>query len=296
MVPANATEADVGFILRHSKVRTVVVSDAAQLRKVTASLESLPDLQHIVSMDPLGETDGNAVPLEQLIQRGARVPTDQLKERSWRVRIDDLATVMYTSGTTGMPKGIQFSQRNLVFKRFARALAIPEIGDTDVFCVSCRCSTPSGDSSRCSAASSGARPTASSKIRRSRRWCGHAPLPAHCLHQRAEEVDAVARDRSHARPTRLTASDDELLAATRGTTGGRLRWGLSAAGYLDPDIFRFFQRQGVELMSGFGMTEATGGITMTPPGGYRDDSLGLPLPGIEVKLADDGEMWSAART
>jgi long-chain acyl-CoA synthetase len=43
MVPANATEADVGFILRHSKVRTVVVSGAAQLRKVTANLESLPD-------------------------------------------------------------------------------------------------------------------------------------------------------------------------------------------------------------------------------------------------------------
>ncbi|MBD3334060.1 MAG: GNAT family N-acetyltransferase, partial [Candidatus Eisenbacteria bacterium] len=73
-------------------------------------------------------------------------------------------------------------------------------------------------------------------------------------------------------------------------TGGRLRWGLSAAGYLDPDVFRFFQSHGVDLVSGFGMTEATGGITMTPPGRYRTWSVGLPLPGIEVKLAEDGEL------
>ncbi|HEY6435861.1 MAG TPA: AMP-binding protein, partial [Ignavibacteriaceae bacterium] len=73
-------------------------------------------------------------------------------------------------------------------------------------------------------------------------------------------------------------------------TGGELKWGLSAAGYLPPDIFMFFQKYGVELMSGFGMTEATGGITMTPWKQYKPNSLGKPLPGIEIKLGDDGEI------
>ena len=59
-----------------------------------------------------------------------------------------------------------------------------------------------------------------------------------------------------------------------------------AAGHLEPKVFRFFQRHGVALNSGFGMTEATGGITMTVPGNYRDGSLGAPLPGIETKLAE----------
>ncbi|HDZ58882.1 MAG TPA: hypothetical protein ENH47_02290, partial [Ignavibacteriales bacterium] len=83
---------------------------------------------------------------------------------------------------------------------------------------------------------------------------------------------------------------DKISDAVKATTGGMLKWGLSAAGYLSPDIFRFFQTYGIELMSGFGMTEATGGITMTPPGKYKENSLGKALPGIKVKLADDGEI------
>ncbi len=73
-------------------------------------------------------------------------------------------------------------------------------------------------------------------------------------------------------------------------TGGKLKWGLSAAGYLSPDVFQFFQKFNVQLMSGFGMTEATGGITMTPPSTYIPNSLGKALPGIELKIAEDGEL------
>ncbi len=87
-----------------------------------------------------------------------------------------------------------------------------------------------------------------------------------------------------------SASDDELIEATAEVTGGRLRLGLSAAGHLDADVFRFFQQQRVELHSGFGMTEATGGILMTPRGAYKEDSLGVPLPGVEARLAADGEL------
>ena len=73
-------------------------------------------------------------------------------------------------------------------------------------------------------------------------------------------------------------------------TGGKLKWGLSAAGYLDPDIFSFFQDYDINLLSGYGMTEATGGITMTPPNEYIPDSVGKALPGIDLKLNTDGEL------
>ena len=69
-----------------------------------------------------------------------------------------------------------------------------------------------------------------------------------------------------------------------------MKWGLSAAGYLDSDIFSFFHDQGIKLLSGYGMTEATGGITMTPPHDYQPNSVGKALPGIELKLEKDGEL------
>ena len=58
---------------------------------------------------------------------------------------------------------------------------------------------------------------------------------------------------------------------------------MSAAGYLDPDIFVFFQDNGINMLSGYGMTESTCGITMTPPNDYKPDSVGTALPGIKLE-------------
>ena len=197
---------------------------------------------------------------------------------------------MYTSGTTGKPKGIRFSQRNLVSKRFARALALPEIGDHDVFLAYL--------------------PLYHTFGRYLELW-GSIFWGAAYVFLPDPSIENLRENLRRIRPTVFISvpkkwmelweeigrrvdveldPDEKLLAATREVVGDRLRWGISAAGYLAPEIFRFFARQGVELLSGFGMTEATGGITMTPPGGYRDESLGTPLPGIDVDLAHDGEM------
>jgi len=89
----------------------------------------------------------------------------------------------------------------------------------------------------------------------------------------------------------LNSSDlNEIEALITEITGGNLRLGLSAAGYLDPDIFKFFHKNKIQLLSGYGMTEATGGITMTPSDNYVKDSVGIPLPGIQLKLGDDNEL------
>ena len=82
----------------------------------------------------------------------------------------------------------------------------------------------------------------------------------------------------------------EINKIVKSITGGKLKWGLSAAGYLESDIFTFFNQNNINLLSGYGMTEATGGITMTPPNNYIRDSVGKALPGIKLKLAEDNEL------
>lgn len=290
MVPAPSSEADVAYILRHCRAGTVVVSSAAQLAKVLACRDVLPSRPRLVTLDPEAAGTAGAIPFEAVLEAASSVPPAAVEARRHAVRIDDLATVMYTSGTTGVPKGITFSHRNIVFKRFARALALPEVGEDDVFVAYLPLFHTFG---------------------RFLELAGSIFWGATYCFAENPSIDALARHMREERPTAFisipmrwmqlldlirqeadpeTAPAAEIAATVARVTGGRLRWGLSAAGYLDPEVFRFFQRHGVELASGFGMTEATGGITMTPPGQYREDSLGVPLPGIDVRLARDGEM------
>ena len=203
--------------------------------------------------------------------------------------LDDVCTVMFTSGSTGHAKGVAFTMFNLVSKRFARAAALPRVGSDEVLL----CYLPLFHTFgrylemlgmlfwRGTYVFAG-NPSAATLLAglRQVRPTGLIGIPLRWAQIRERTLEAMQP--AHAQ--------EERIAAFRAVVGDRLRWGLSAAGYLDPKVFQHFQRHGVELCSGFGMTEATGGITMTPPGDYLPESVGLPLPGIQVRFTAVGEM------
>jgi long-chain acyl-CoA synthetase len=287
-LPANALAEQVVFMLKHSGARVLLASDEEQVAKVLPSLAALPELKDVVVFSKATAERHGLLSLEQMVSQGAEFDDADRAERAAKVKATDVATVMYTSGTTGKPKGIVFTHENIVSKRFCRAFALPHVNEGDVFL----CYLP--------------------LYHTFGRWLeltGTLFWGATYVFARSTAQATLLEDFKRVKPTVFisvpkkwmelheaavweAASDDtdDLVAHLRVITGGRLRYGLSAAGYLDPTVFKAFHGAGTELCSGYGMTEATGGITMTPPGEYVDDSIGKPLPGIECRRGEDGEL------
>ncbi len=278
----------LAFALERMRVNLVVVGSEearAQLERVRPRVPPF----RLLPLDPGTPRRRGDEP--SLAEQAAELSPAELRRALERHRPPgrfEAATVMFTSGSTGEPKGVAHTGHGLVAKRFARAAALPAVGHderlvaylplfhtfgryfelmgmlfwggTYVF---------AGNPSFETLARALPRAEPSGLIGIPKRW---EQLRDRCL----ARMDAVP--------------PDQHVHAFRQVVGSRLRWGLSAAGFLDPGVFRFFQRHGVELCSGFGMTEGTGGITMTPPGEYEDGSVGLPLPAIDVRLAENGEL------
>jgi len=287
-LPANAVAEQIVYMLKHSRARVLLCSDEEQAAKVLPSLAGLPDLREVVVFSRSCAERNGLLSLDQMVGQGAGFDETARAARAARVKATDMATAMYTSGTTGKPKAIIFTHENIVSKRLCRGFALPEVGEGDVFL----CYLPLYHTFGRYLELTGtlwwgatyvfARSTAQASLLedfRSVKPSIFISVPKKWMELQEAAVWEAASD-----------DVDETAAHLRVITGTRLRYGLSAAGYLDPAVFKNFHRAGVELCSGYGMTEATGGITMTPPGGYVDGSIGTPLPGVECRRADDGEL------
>jgi len=280
-IPANAADRDIEFILKHSGITHLFIGGKKQSHWKTILNSRLEGVKII---------EFESESWELFISKSIKVDPLKVLRRINKVRLTKIATIMYTSGTTGEPKGITFTQYNMIVKRFARALSLPEIGHHDSFLsylplyhtfgryLELQGSIFWGGSYTFAQDSSfdtlrknfiAVKPTIFISV--PRRWM-----------QLYETIQSILSS---------YPNNEKLVnKALKKVTGGNLKWGLSAAGYLDPDIFQFFQINNVHLLSGYGMTEATGGISLTPPDEYVVDSVGKALPGIDLHISEDGEL------
>ncbi len=273
-------ELKIDFLITDSKERLRTAKQAAK--------KSGRNVKFIVTNRNISG-DKNILNLKEESKKLSRKSISEILKSRKRKSIKQVATTMFTSGSTGKPKGVSFSIYNIVSKRFARGSAVPKVGNSEVLL----CFLPlfhtfgrflemtgsiywsatyifAGNTSSATLLKLFPKVNPSVFISVPIRW---VQLYEKCMKE-IKDID----------------SPEEINKTVRKIIGKKLKWGLSAAGYLDPKIFRFFERQGVDLCSGFGMTEATGGITMTLPGEYIEDSTGIALPGVKTFLKETGEL------
>lgn len=289
MIPANAVEQHLQYILEETEAGIVIVSGEIQLAKVKSVKNSLTKLKSAVIAEGASSEEW-VVSLTDITSELSEDDYGEIEKIRQAHSIDDPATIMFTSGTTGEPKGIVFSYMNIVYKRYCRAMALPELGEDDrylaylpLFHTFGRWLELMGAVFWAAEYSFMENPSLNTMLFNMKliQPTVFISIPKKWIQLYEQIISGVDPE---------IAPVDEIRREVAKATGGSLMHGLSAAGFLPPDVFRFFQKYGVELMSGFGMTEATGGITMTPPGEYEENSLGKALPGIELKLAGDGEL------
>ncbi len=289
MIPANSVQQNIVYILNKTKAEYIFVTGEKQLTKLQSIKSQLLYLKKAVIIKE-SSSESWVLNFNEFLSLKSKYKDGSIEKIEKNVTPKSLATIMYTSGTTGEPKGIMFTNMNIIYKRFCRALALPEIGEHDRFLAYLPLFHTFG---------------------RYLEMMGSIFWGAEYIFMQNPSADTMLLNMQKVKPTVFisipkkwielyehicervdveTADEKSIKQIVEETTGGKLKWGLSAAGFLPSEIFTFFKKYGVELMSGFGMTEATGGITMTPPGKYIPNSLGAKLPGIDIKIAKDGEL------
>ena len=306
------------YVVDHAGARAIIVENAAQLEKIEAVRGELPGLEHVVSMEPAGDTTTVA----DVRARAGEVEEAELQRRLDAIGADDVATIVYTSGTTGPPKGCMLTHRNVLFTgdayieradlrppatlfmflplahALARVVQMVSIqtGGTLAFW--------SGDPRRLVEDVGAAKPTHFPSVPRVFEKI-HARVLA-----RGEEGSAVkqrlfswaiatgrkarpalrAGNASAALKAQYALADRLVLSKVRELFGGRLELALTGAAPIPGEVLEFLDACGITVLEGYGMTETCAAATLNPPDDPRFGTVGPRLAGTDVRIADDGEI------
>ena len=312
----------IALILSDAETQIAIVSTAVQREKLRTLAPSLPRLETIITMEAAPGQDP-ALTFEGLLERGrklrAKHPT-AYRDAAAKLRADDLATIIYTSGTTGNPKGAMLTHGNIVSDCRACLEVVP-IGPTEVtlsflplnhifermaglYSIFMAGGTIAYAESIDSVAANAVevRPTILNGVPRfyekvHARVMENAgklsPLQRRIFQWGLNRLMGRARAHFEGRADNslLTALADRLVAhKIRERVGGRLRYCISGGAALPPHVLDFFFAVGITVLEGYGLTETSPVITLNPPGHEKRGSVGLPIPGAEVRIGDQGEI------
>ncbi|WP_183342496.1 AMP-dependent synthetase/ligase [Conexibacter arvalis] len=315
------------WVLSDSDAIAVVVENAGELAKVRAVRARLPHLRHVVVIDPDGideaeMNDSSAISLAELRARGrartrARGDRAELEARIAAVKPGDPFTFIYTSGTTGPPKGCVLTHGN-----YRAMLTMAEHGNSIVedeltylylplahsyallvqllsFDVGAALAYWSNDPLQIIVELNEVHPTNLPSVPRIFEKIytlvtGNFPpdeiRQAAQLGVRVRHLQLAGEPVPPDLQAAFARADEELYSKVRAAFGGRVRQAVTGAAPIAKEILEFFFACGVPVFEGYGMTETSTAATFQSLEEHKFGTVGKPFPGVELRVADDGEV------
>ena len=323
----DAIATELKFVLNNAEVKVIVAEDQEQVDKILSIREDLPSLELLVYDDPRGLSNYQEPFLknfEEIQAEGDKQNAADFEAAAKAVSSSDIAYMCYTSGTTGNPKGVMLSHDNLVSSAriflenesvresddFLSYLPLAWVGEA---LYGTAVSIMSGCASNC--------PESGETFRRDGRELGATGFVAapRNFEMILSEIQVKANDAPRLKQWIFNTFRDAAVEMENRKAEGRdvpfmmklkkaigeilvygpvrdqygfrrARWVYVGGAPLGPDTFRFFRAFGVNLKQLYGSTEACGTVSLQRDGEASPDNVGKPCPGIEVKIADNGEV------
>jgi len=318
----------IAYILQDSKPKMVICSTPEHAARIESIKDTVPSLELIVCMDPrprpgaLSLRDVQKIGLDRLAVD--RSDHDRLAAL---VKPDDIATIVYTSGTTGNPKGAMLTHDNMVQSILGSAKVL-DTSPEDIALSFLPLSHVFERAAHYYLLLQGVRICYAESIEK---------VPENIVELRPTVMVAVPRllEKAYARVLKVAEescgakrrtffwakevgrrvaslkvqnqpvprllslqarmADRLVFSKLRQRFGGQLRFFISAGAPLSVEVAGFFSSAGINVLEGYGLTEVSGGMTINHKGAARLGSVGKALPGVEIRINDDGEILTRSR-